>query len=208
MRAYKTDIVTPNAGGLPVDINIVRANLALPEGGARDVELERSSFAALKIVESYCDRAFLEQVYMTWFFIEKVIDPVFTLTLPYYPITSPLVIRSGKPDNGRLIFNTVSWVADLDFRVNPQDGVIAVFDKFPDETVTIQYQAGLSSLPKDLEEIILQLSRDIFLRRTRESTVESESIPDQASASYFESSDLLTLPQKRVLDTYRNIWIY
>lgn len=206
MIAYKTTTRTPATNTLLADANILRDNLTIPEVGSRSDELDRSLAVASRIIESYCDRTFVSQIYYGWYYEPDYLVPVIPITLRHYPVTNVIEFEHAPISDTSLVFTALPWVSDIHYRLD-DSGRLAVMERVDAGTLRVEYQAGLATIPPDLAEVALQLARDIFLRRARESTIEQETIPDQASASYFEATELLTMPQKRVLDTYRNLWV-
>ena len=205
MRPYKTELITDRDSDKLADTEILRRNLTVPDQGSRSDELERCNTAARRIVERYCDRVFSEQSYRSWIFNEDYQVPVSRCYLPQYPVSTITEFDTSPPKE--TAFAPLPWVEDIDYRIDGADGVIFLTEKVPAGMLRISFTAGYATIPGDIAEVVLQLTRDIFLRRARESTIEQESIPDQASASYFESTELLSMPQKRVLDTYRNLQV-
>ena len=205
MRPYKTEVLTDRTSDKLADSDVLRRNLVIPEQGSSSDELERCNQAASRIVERYCDRVFSSQGYRSWVFNEDYQVPVVRLYLPQYPVSSVTEFESSPPKE--VNFTPLTWEADLDYRIDGSDGVLFILERIPAGMLRVSFTAGYSQVPADIAEVVLQLTRDIFLRRARESTIEQESIPDQASASYFETTELLSMPQKRVLDTYRNLQV-
>ena len=213
MRPYNTIVTTPATDTKLIDTNILRVNLNIPEQGSRSDELERSATAAAEIVQHYCDRIFYPQTYQSSFFQEGE-SPPYPLPVYFhfneYPLASVVLFEYGDIEAGVFHWKTENFRPEpqVDFRFDSAAGVLTYLNNDYHQYLRITYEAGYSNIPADLIEVVLELTRDLFLRRARESAIEQESIPDQASASYFETTELLSMSQKRVLDTYRNIWSY
>ena len=206
MIAYKTTVATPATSHLLADADILRNNLTIPEVGSRSDELDRSLSVASRIIERYCDRTFASQIYYGWYYEPDYLVPVIPITLRHYPVINVIEFEHALISDTSLVFTALPWVSDIHYRLD-DSGRLMVTERVEAGILRIEYEAGFATIPTDLAEVALQLARDIFLRRARESTIEQETIPDQASASYFETTELLTMPQKRVLDTYRNLWM-
>lgn len=139
-----------------------------------DAEIRRASAA----IEQYCNRIFAAETVSETFRLD---DGARSLLLTRRPIIS---VTSITEDGVALAGS--DWEADLDAGILFRLGSDAQTD-WSASKVTIVYQAGYNSYPKDLQDAALRLVRMARASRSRDPTIKSETVEGVGQTVYWIS---------------------
>ena len=205
MLAEKFDTVSVSIGATPlyaggneydlVSLNDIKLELQIASN-VDDVWLAKQITRASNAIMQFVNRPVVPQTYQERFFFpvypwpKTISDHIGVLQLSIWPLIgrSGSVVVTHNPDSK----TPVTLIDGLDYRVDAARGQIARLDpltllarNWPDTPILVQYQAGFSPIPDDIQDACIRLVKSRYYARQRDPMIRQENVAGVVETSYW-----------------------
>ena len=161
-----------------------------------DIWLAKQITRASNAVMQFVNRPIVPQTYQERFFFpedpwpKSVTDHVGVLQLSIWPLVgnNGSVSINFEPDSAI----PINLIEGLDYRVDAARGQITRLDpitlharNWPNRPILVQYQAGFSPIPDDIQDACIRLVKARYFARTRDPLIRQENVSGVVETSYW-----------------------